>query len=300
MVCLDDLVTYLGDVRVLNQGNNYIITRNGMVTVFNIGSCNYTSSIYYTTSAFNVAANDWIDTVHSLSVSGETDVPTQYIDGKCYVACYDAVLQLGALYAGYVSYGQTETTYDVFDVRVSGTTPLEDNHYYIVGGPWLNNWDNFALHNLSDHFVVEDFWDLSTNSPDNPYKHQLKVAKDLVQVAENVSHYYNDDNSGYGTNMEMKGSTGFRSWIYNLDVNSSATTRHIRGLAFDAGKDDLFREIYQEEFANYVDWNLLHITNNNWVNSQSKIYRIERMYNEDGSIRDSKGQIWLHAECFYN
>jgi len=98
----------------------------------------------------------------------------------------------------------------------------------------------------------------------------------------------------------MRGSSGFRSWIYNHDLKSSATTRHIRGLAFDAGKDDLFRRIYQQEFANYVDWDLVRITNNNWMNSQSKIYRIECMYNKDGSICDLEGRIWLHAECFYN
>lgn len=284
MVKLSDL-SYLGaDIYV--DGDIYYVYINGQTIVFAYNSTEYACSINYSISVPNGETSNYV-----FSSSGNTELGTypQFIDGDLYVRLTDATYQAGALLSSYSTV--TEQIY-VYDFRVNSNNAWADCNYYIVGGSWLDLWNNKSNVNLSPNFKVSEIWSTAAGGV---YYRQMKISVASLQTEENVRFHHNDNNSLIVT-------SGFRSWPANYGTSGGdKRSLHMRGRAIDACASSydrtvaMYESIYDEFKGNYAEPTYYNESGNPliWTSrvygttySKSGAYEMEKMpYN---------GMFWVH------
>lgn len=279
LVKLSDLANLLGATISYNpyDPSEWDLKRNGQTLGFFEGD-----TFYYYVSNYSILdpATQTYDN-YSIYFNGYTDVPSQIINGQKYVRLTTAANQLGSLI---VTWNAGSQEARVFDWRVNGTTPKSDTNQYIVGGPWVSNWNNEKYTNLTEHFIINELADKSS-SIDNPsYYSQLKISVNQLQSLENVRYYYNNNSSFTPT-------SGFRSWYHNSHTSGSwDRSFHMRGRAWDAGEDWLYDSVYNEFKGTSAT--PIQVGTSFWrtrvSNGLSQGYEIEQMENRSGK--------WLHLQ----
>ncbi len=279
LVKLTDIANILGATIYINPYNpsEWDLKRNGQTLGFFVGDTFY----YYISNYYIIDPASQSNDYYSIYFNGYTDVATQTINGTKYVRLTTAANQIGALL---VSWNSTSQEARVFDWRVNGTTPLNDNNKYVVGGPWLPDWSSESSTHLSDHFVIGEFTDHSSSSVNPSYYSQLKMSVNQLQSIENVRYYYNNNSSFTPT-------SGFRSWYKNAHTSGSwDKSFHMRGRAWDAGEDWLYDKVY-DEFSGSSS-KPIYSDGGFWrtrvTNGLSQGYEIERM--------EGKSSKWLHLQ----
>lgn len=274
MVKVSDIADYMGATATY-AGTKWTLKRNGQSSVYTQNSTSMTTSISY--SYTNPATGT--SKAYSHSWTATLPVSAQLIGSVRYVPLYVAAMQLGALTVDM-------TNLVVYDFRVKGTTPLEDSNTYIVGGDWLEDWSGKSNVYLAEHFKVKEFW----NWTYKPNARQLKVAVALLESAERVRYYYNN-------NSAMSIEVGFRSWEWNKSIEGSwSNSFHMRGRAFDIKSSQngtaLYNAVYNEFCADSDK--PIHPTGTGFYrtrdfdNGKSKGYEIETM--------PRGGVTWLHLQ----
>lgn len=283
MVKLSDIASLLGASISYNpyNSNEWILTRNGQEVRFYNGSTSFGGSIGYSIKYPSYYASNASSKSHSVSWSGYSDVNSQIINSEKYVRLTTAANQLGALL---VSYDSTSKEARVYDWRVKGTTPISDSNQYVVGGPWIYDWNNKGSVYLTDHFTAGELRDKSSSTSNPSYYSQLKMSVNQLQSLENVRYHYNN-NSGFTP------TSGFRSWYHNSNTSGSwDRSYHLRGRAWDAGEDWLYDSTYNEfkgSSSTPID-----AGSGFWrtrvSNGLSQGYEIEKM--------EGKSSKWLHLQ----
>ena len=110
-----------------------------MTTVFTKDSTAFSSSLTYSIKDLSTTPATTI--TYTKTFSGTTRTKSVLYNGKRYVDLRRASEQLGALIVGYDSANSQAL---VFDWRVSGSTPLQDDNTYLVGGNWITNWSTYG------------------------------------------------------------------------------------------------------------------------------------------------------------
>ena len=275
VVKLTDIANVMG-ASISVTDYNWYITRTSQTTTFTSGF-----NDMYTINSYS-----YYDPVYSCadyySFSGNTECGTYslWINGIRYVPLKEAALQMGALLAE-----PYNGTYRIYDFRINGSTPKTDSNDYIVGGSWITGWSSTGSVNLSDHFDRDEIW----SSTSHGYARQMKIAATMLESAERVRYYYNNNSS-------MWLSCAFRSYAYNNSLNGSgARSYHMRGRAWDCDTDALYYSVYNEFRSGYtypID------AGSHWrtrvpSTGSSRGYEIEKMpqYNSNGVP-----STWLHLQ----
>ena len=134
------------------------------------------STAYYPHMTYSTYIPGNTPTTYSYVLSGTTDDVSRYYQSNAYVPLYDAVMQSGALF-----YKNDATSYTstVYDFRVNGSSPYVDYSTYIVGGKWIDNWENTGSTYVSQHFQRNEIW-YSGNYSSGPYGCHLKIARNML------------------------------------------------------------------------------------------------------------------------
>lgn len=253
-----------------------------MTTVFTKDSTAFSSSLTYSIKDLSTTPATTI--TYTKTFSGTTRTKSVLYNGKRYVDLRRASEQLGALIVGYDSANSQAL---VFDWRVSGSTPLQDDNTYLVGGNWITNWSTYGSTKAAPHFKINEIWDKSTSSNNPDGYNTLKMSIKQIQCLENVRKYYLNNSS-------MQVASAFRTWKYNHLVGGSKTSIHMRGRAWDAPDDTLYAKVKTEFCGSYST--PINLSTEMWgsrvyPSGNSGGYRLEKMapdYPRDG--------IWLHLD----
>ncbi len=271
MVKASDIASVMGALLTLMSDGRIIFIRGSQTTTLQVNSTTMTTSNTY---SYYDPVNNSTDT-KTFAFSSVCQIPSKKINSITYVPLTETANQLGALIV-------TPWThyYRVYDFRINGTTPKSDTNDYIVGGDWISNWSNSGNTNLSDHFDIYEIW----SSPYFDYPRQMKFAVSVLESAERVRYYYNNNSS-------MKFTSAFRSYSYNNDLDGSGPrSYHMRGHAWDCATDALYYSVKNEFKGSGTNgppdgsyWRTNVPTTDN-----SRGYEIEKM--------PVKDEIWLHLQ----
>lgn len=199
-------------------------------------------------------------------------------------------MQSGALF---YKYDATSYTSTVYDFRVNGSSPYVDYSTYIVGGKWIDNWENTGSTYVSQHFQRNEIW-YSGNYSSGPYGCHLKIARNMLQTEENIRYYYNNQGS-------IIVNSGFRTWVDNITTSGSIKrSMHSRGRAMDVrcsttnGTINLYNSV-KAEFAG-PDHTVPEIKYSNMYYSYvcGTSYDLSKGYAME--IMPHNGSYWVHLE----
>ena len=270
MVKLTDIASIMG-ASVSTSGALWSLTRASQTTTL---VCD-TNDMYTTNSYSYYDPVNAVTDYYSFTGNTECAVNTMWISGIRYIPLTEAALQIGALlvepYSG---------TYRVYDFRIDGTTPKTDTNDYIVGGAWITGWSSNGTTNLSDHFDRDEVW----SNIYFAYARQMKIAVLLLESAERVRYYYNNNSAMYLD-------CAFRSYAYNNELDGSGPrSYHMRGRAWDCSTDALYYSVYNE-FRNGQTYPVS--AGSFWrtripATGNSRGYEIEKMPQPAGT--------WLHLQ----
>ncbi len=227
-----DIVKCLG-CSLTGSTANIVLQRNGQILELTVGSTQMKANFGYYVKNYQTGkmvsySFQWYATLPA--------APFQHTNGKRYVPVELVCMQLGALIVGISS-----SILTVYDFRVKGNTPSDDNNFYIVGGSWITDWSTISNSYLAPHFKISEVY--SKNSNYGGYR-QLKISLSLLSSLEAVRHEYLGDAS-------LSVSVAFRSWAYNKALSGNWNRSfHMRGRAYDIDSahfgEELYNKVYEE------------------------------------------------------